>query len=847
MSSISVRCDPAHPWIVDSGCSKHKTGNLQLLRKFVEKFMGTVRFGNDHFAAITGYGYYVIGNITICHVYYVEGLRHNLFSVREFCDGHLKVAFRSNTCYVWNLEGDDLLIGYGDSNLYTSSISKMVASSRVCLMSRATSIKSWLWHRKLSHLNFDTINQLTSKDLVNGLSKFKYNKDHLCSTCEQSKSKKASLPLKLVPSTESKLELLHIDLSRPMRNFFGPKLLLLLVSQNRSIVHTWYNKTPYELIRGRKPNIQYFYVFGSLCYPTNDHDNLRKMKPKAGIGIFIAYSESSRGFRIYNRQTKKIMETIHVKFDEFTSMASECNNSELGINCMNFQDSSKDSQSVPSKTDLDNLFGPLYEEYYATSSPELSDNSSANTLDNENTSSSSSIVVEEDEAPQIVSSSAEQIVTEPNSPVLNENANELVQEDFAEFDGNVFYNPPQTSMFEEAESSSTYQDPSNMHEFHQKHCSCDKLTKNHPIEHVIDDPSNLVMLITKYGVSTSIGYGVSNFLSNTTYSTQKINMAYPLPLDTAYRSSVTELDPKRHFKTLSLDELRSPDFNLLSDQEYLEEEVAESMAKIMEQYMSKTRADYGSGVARPKIDNKDNFERKDQVMLRAFPMSLTEAASRWLRNKPIAKKMEEINNFQQEPDENLYQAWERFTKLLMKCPQHYLTEMQEVVLFYNGLDVLTRQIIDSKGAIQSKTAADAQITIQEMAEYSQKWHNGTSRVRSTETFDGLAAIQAQLNNLGREIKKVNEKVYAAQVGCEQCKGPHYTKDCPLKEEGKTLKEAYYTQFDGPFQGGGYKATTPGYYQRNNANPSYQERRQSMEDTLSKFMSESAKRHEEIPI
>ncbi|GKC56289.1 retrovirus-related pol polyprotein from transposon TNT 1-94 [Tanacetum coccineum] len=79
-----------------------------------------------------------------------------------------------------------------------------------------------------------------------------------------------------------------------------------------------------------------------------------------------------------------------------------------------------------------------------------------------------------------------------------------------------------------------------------------------------------------------------------------------------------------------------------------------------------------------------------------------------------------------------------------------------------------------------------------MTEYSQKWHNGTSRGSSTETSDGLAMIQAQLNNLGREIKKVNEKVYAAQVGCEQCKGPHYTKDCPQKEEGNALEEAYNT-------------------------------------------------------
>ncbi|GJS41575.1 zf-CCHC domain-containing protein [Tanacetum coccineum] len=198
----------------------------------------------------------------------------------------------------------------------------------------------------------------------------------------------------------------------------------------------------------------------------------------------------------------------------------------------------------------------------------------------------------------------------------------------------------------------------------------------------------------------------------------------------------------------------------------------------------------------------------------------TKFLSKYCPPARTAKKMEEINNFQQEPYETLYQAWEQFKELLMKCPQHYLTKMQEVILFYNGLDVQTRQILDSKGAISSKTVADAKVAIQEMAEYSQKWHNGTSRTRSTKTSDGLAAIQVQLNNLGREIKKVNEKVYAAEVGCEQCKGPHYTKDCPLKEEAL------------------------GFYQRNNANPSYQERRQPIEETLSNFMSESANRHEE---
>ncbi|GKD26256.1 hypothetical protein Tco_1232470 [Tanacetum coccineum] len=190
-------------------------------------------------------------------------------------------------------------------------------------------------------------------------------------------------------------------------------------------------------------------------------------------------------------------------------------------------------------------------------------------------------------------------------------------------------------------------------------------------------------------------------------------------------------------------------------------------------------------------------------MLRAFPMSLTGATSRWLKNKPSG----------------LITTWEDMKlKFLSKYfpPEVVLfyNGLDVPVLFYNGLDVPTRQILDSRGAIPSKTAADVKVAIQEMAEYSQKWHNETSRIRSTETFDGLAAIQAQLNNLGREIKKVNEKFYAAQVRCEQCKG------------------------------GGYRATTLGFYQRNNANPSYQERRQSMEETLRKFMGESAKRREE---
>ncbi|GJW45415.1 reverse transcriptase domain-containing protein [Tanacetum coccineum] len=308
---------------------------------------------------------------------------------------------------------------------------------------------------------------------------------------------------------------------------------------------------------------------------------------------------------------------------------------------------------------------------------------------------------------------------------------------------------------------------------------------------------------------------------------------------------------RKLFKTLSLDKSSSPEFGLFSNlEEHSEEEVVETMVETMEEYMCKTRGDYESGVTRPKIDDKDHFELKDQFLkeLRdnTFSDSDHEDANEHIEKvleivdlfhycppARTTKKMEEINKFQQEPNETLYQAWERFKELLMKCPEQYLTKMQEVILFYNGLKVPTRQILDAKRAIPTKTTADAKVAIQEMAKYSQKWHNGTSRIRSTETSDGLSAIQAQLNNLGREIKKVNEKVYDAQVGCELCKGPHYTKDCPLKEEGKIFEEANYTQFGVPFQQGGKRISK----KRTKTKPKRQNRARERKEREEKSKSE----------
>ncbi|GJR52445.1 hypothetical protein Tco_1402966 [Tanacetum coccineum] len=223
----------------------------------------------------------------------------------------------------------------------------------------------------------------------------------------------------------------------------------------------------------------------------------------------------------------------------------------------------------------------------------------------------------------------------------------------------------------------------------------------------------------------------------------------------------------------------------------------------------------------------------DRFRLSVFPTSLSGAAKEWFTNECIGtistwddlvekfvlkfynlckhEEHEETND-ENDPDVSndvpeifkingglfhfdtpLCIAFEEFNHLLKIDSDLFTYEIQTVKTYDEYAQELNNKTQDSKGTIPSKTAVDAKIAIQEMAEYSQKWHNGTSsRARSTETSDGLAAIQAKLNNLGREINKVNEKVYAAQVGCELCKGPRYTKDYPQKEEGKALEEAYYT-------------------------------------------------------
>nr|GEV30976.1 hypothetical protein [Tanacetum cinerariifolium] len=294
--------------------TNHMTGNLKLLINFVVKFLGTVKFGNDQIAPILGYGDLVQGAVTRKRVYYVEGLNHNLFSVGQFCDADLEVAFRKSTCFIRYLKGNDLLTGSRGTDLYSITLQSTSSPNPICLMPKATSSQTWLWHCRLSHLNFDTINLLSKNDIVVGLPKLKFVKDHLCSSCELRKAKRKSFYTKLTPSSKRRLHLLHMDLCGPMRvaSINGKIYVLVIVddysrytwtyflsvakvplffwaeaiatacfTQNRSLVIPRHEKTPYHIINEQKPSVKFFHIFGSVCYIVRDGENLDKMKEKA--------------------------------------------------------------------------------------------------------------------------------------------------------------------------------------------------------------------------------------------------------------------------------------------------------------------------------------------------------------------------------------------------------------------------------------------------------------------------------------------------------------------------------------------------------------------------------------
>nr|GEW12103.1 retrovirus-related Pol polyprotein from transposon TNT 1-94 [Tanacetum cinerariifolium] len=243
-------------------CSKHMTGNLKLLINFVWKFLGTVRFGNDHVFAILGFGDLHWGNILITRVYFVEGLGHNLFSVGQFCNSDLEVTFRRNTCFVRNFEGVHLLKGNRTTNLYTINLHEMASASPICLMAHATSTKSWLWHQR-----------------------------------------------RITILLQSPVIIIRTDNDTKFKN---------------QVLKEYFDSVgiSYQV----KRDISFLHVFGALCYPKNDREDIGKLGAKA-----MAFEQSSSKPGLQNMTSGQISSVLDLTYAPSTITSQQPTEGELDL------------------------------------------------------------------------------------------------------------------------------------------------------------------------------------------------------------------------------------------------------------------------------------------------------------------------------------------------------------------------------------------------------------------------------------------------------------------------------------------------------------------------------------
>nr|GEY05573.1 retrovirus-related Pol polyprotein from transposon TNT 1-94 [Tanacetum cinerariifolium] len=490
---------------------------------------------------------------------------------------------RKSTCFIRDLKGNDLLSGSRETDLYSITLQNTHSPNPICLVAKATSSQAWLWHRCLSYLNFDTINLLSKNDIVVGLPKVKFVKDHLCSFCELGKAKLTSFHTKLTPSSKRRLQLLHIDLCSPMRaaSINGKRYVLVIVDDYSRYTWTHFlrskDETPEVLIdflrlvqRGLQSQVgmvrtdkgteilnqtlhAYFAAegiqhqtsvartpeqngiverrnrtlvkaartmlsaakvplfFWAEAIATAYGENLDKIKEKGDECIFVGYSTESRAYRVFNKRTRVIMESIHVNFDELPLMASDQNSSDPAPECQTMVSDQNSSDPVPecqtmasdqnssnpapeyrtvtTSNEMDLLFSPMFDELLNGSSKVVSKSSAVSAVDAPNQRQQYTTPLTNHTTPAPTC----QIPTLEPTVISSENINQA--ETYAENDqvaDDEFINIFSTSVQDQGETSSRHVDSSNMHTFYQRFPFEHRWTKDHPLEQVIGNPSQPV-------------------------------------------------------------------------------------------------------------------------------------------------------------------------------------------------------------------------------------------------------------------------------------------------------------------------------------------------------------------
>ncbi|GJX42026.1 integrase, catalytic region, zinc finger, CCHC-type containing protein [Tanacetum coccineum] len=334
------------------------------LGRLSKYFLGTIRFGNDHVAAILGLGDHQWGNILITRVYFIEGLGHNLFLVGQFCDSDLE-----------NIFVPPVSKEKAKGHLTHPNLFQILCRVFLRLKDEAPEeIKTFL-KKIIVPLQAPVIIVRTDNDteFKNQVLQEYFNSVGIT---HQASSVRTPQQNEVVERRNHTL----VEASRTMLIFSRTPLFLwdeaiatACYTQNRSLIHRRFDKTPYELINGRKPDISFLHVLRALCYPKNDREDIRKLGAKSDIGFFIGYSANSYAYRVYNQRTKKIMETMNVTFDELSAMAFEQNSLKPGLQSMTPRQISLGldlpyapstiTTKTPTKGELDLLFEAMYDDH----------------------------------------------------------------------------------------------------------------------------------------------------------------------------------------------------------------------------------------------------------------------------------------------------------------------------------------------------------------------------------------------------------------------------------------------------------------------------------------------------
>nr|GEY55870.1 ribonuclease H-like domain-containing protein [Tanacetum cinerariifolium] len=337
--------------VIDSGCSRHMTGNIYYLSDFKEINEGYVAFGgNQKGGKITGKGKIKTGKLDFNDVYFVKELKFNLFSVSQMCDKKFSVLFIDTECVVLSSdfklpdENHVLLRVPRENNMYNVDLKKIFPlGDLTCLFSNATLDESNLWHRRLGHINFKTMNKLVKGNLIRGLPSKVFENNHTCVACKKGKQHRVSCKTKPVSSVSQPLQRIKREFSvarTPQQNGVAERKNRTLIEaartmladlllpipfwaeavntschvQNRVLVTKPHNKTPYELLLGRTPSIGFMRSFGCPVTILNTLDPLRMFNGKADEGFLVGYSVSSKAFRVFNSRTRIVQDTLHINF-----------------------------------------------------------------------------------------------------------------------------------------------------------------------------------------------------------------------------------------------------------------------------------------------------------------------------------------------------------------------------------------------------------------------------------------------------------------------------------------------------------------------------------------------------